>query len=670
MKISRQWLEDYVDLGALSDDQLSERLTEIGHAVESLERQGDDSIFDIEFTANRVDAMSHFGLARELAAATGRELRRPDPRIPEVKPRGEVQIFIDAPELCTRYTGLVLHGVNVQPSNPKVQRRLESVGLRPINNLVDASNYVMLALGHPLHAFDLQQIAEKTIRVRRGSKGETIKSLDGQLRRIDEQTCVIADGRRAVALGGVIGGANSEINEKTRDVLLECAHFVPAAIRRTAKRLDIKTDASYRFERGVDSGDTVLAITAAAELILSQAGGTLGDLVDVAAAPPRQQTIALREARLREASAGTVGIAFALELFRRLGMEVRQTEGGIEVTVPTYRNDLSEEDDLIEEALRFFGYNKIPAALPRVTTGDVRVDPAGQAEEEIRNLLVGCGLTEAITYSFIHPDHNRIFSGEEPIRITNALTENIASMRLSLFPGLLQAVAFNRGYGNRDGAIFEVGRTYHAGGDGVRERHVAAFVAFGAMTTHWGDPKRAADYFDVKGFIEAVARHYHVSLAFAPDHRTFFREGSIARSGQTPIAIAGLLSREVLQRFEIKGEVVAGEIDIDRLLAAVQPWTMQPVSRFPGKPMVLTFLHPPELQYAEVVERIRGFEVPYLQDIGIWDRFVAAGSGEVKTALGMWYQAMDRTLTEEEVSAIHRQVAARLAAALPVRVIN
>lgn len=669
MKISRQWLEDYVDLAGLGDAEISDRLTEIGHAVESVERHGDDTVFDVEFTSNRVDAMSHFGLARELAAATGRALRPPAPNIPELKQTGEVQIFIDAPELCTRYTGLVLHGVKVQPSEEKVQRRLDAVGLRPINNLVDATNYIMLALGHPIHAFDLSQIAQKTIRVRRGSRGETLKSLEGQLRRIDEQTCVIADAQRPLALGGIIGGANSEINENTRDVLLECAHFVPGVIRRTAKRLEIKTDASYRFERGVDPGDTVLAITAAAHLIL-QAGGERGDLVDLIALPPPQRAIPLRDSRLREASAGTVGIGFALELFRRLGMNVSLTPGGIQVTVPTYRGDLAEEDDLIEEAMRFFGYNNIPAALPRVSTGDVRIDPAGEAEERIRDILVGCGLTETVSYSFIHPDHNRRFSDEPPILITNALTENIASMRLSLFPGLLQAVAFNRGYGNRDGALFEVGRTYHADGQQVRERHVAAFVTFGTITTHWGDARRGTDYFDAKGYIEAVARQYHVELTFEPAERPFFRLGSVARSGETTIATAGVLARELLQRFDIKGDVVAGEIDIDRLIPSVRPWKMRPVSRFPGKPMVLSFLHPPELQYAEVVERIRAFEVPYLQDIGIWDRFVAAGSGEVKTALGMWYQAMDRTLTEEEVSAIHRQVAARLAAALPVRVIN
>jgi phenylalanyl-tRNA synthetase beta chain len=672
MKISREWLEDYVDLSGLSDKEIAARLTEIGHAVEATEKHGDDTVFEVEFTANRVDAMSHFGLARELAGATTRKLKPPAPPIPKDK-ASEVKIFIDAPDLCTRYTGLVIKGVKVQPSDKAIQRRLEAVGHKPINNLVDATNYIMLALGHPLHAFDLNDIAQKTIRVRRGTPSEKITTLDGVVRTLDGQTCVIADAERAVAIGGVIGGANSEIRATTRDVLLECAHFTPWSVRRTAKRLGIKTDASYRFERGVDPGDTVQSAAATADLIVRQVGATLGGLVDVVAEAPTQKTISLREARIREISAGVIGLDYASALFKRLGFEVREGPQLVGVTVPTFRQDLSEEDDLLEEVLRFFGYNEIPASLPRVSTGDVRIDPLRESEEQVRDLLVGSGVTEAITYSFIHPDHNSLFSDEQPIPVTNALTENIAAMRLSLFPGLLEAVKFNRGYENRDGAIFEVGRTYHWAGEGqVRERPVAAFVAFGNATTHWGDPKRLWDYFDARGFIETVANRYHVPLSFDSISRPWLKEGhaSVARSGETTVAIAGLLSRQVLQKFEIKGDVVAGEIDLERLLSRVEPWRMKPVSRYPGVPKVLAFLHPPELKYAEVLERIRAMEVPHLQEVGIWDRFVSEGSDEVKTALGMWYQAFDRSLTADEVTRIHQKVASELAAALPVRVIG
>ncbi|HEV8660736.1 MAG TPA: phenylalanine--tRNA ligase subunit beta, partial [Thermoanaerobaculia bacterium] len=457
MKLSRDWLNDYVDLSGLSDEELGMRFTEIGHAVESVERHGDDTVFDLEITTNRVDAMSHFGMARELSAALGRELR-PSPgasRLPLPEGEGSARIRIDVPEMCSRYTGLVIRGVNVRPSPPKVRQRLEAVGLRAINNIVDATNYVMLALSHPLHAFDLDKLAEKTIIVRRGNKGEKMKSLDGAMRDIDPNTVVIADARHAVALGGIIGGAESEISDSTRNILLECAWFDPGTVRRTARRIGIKTDASYRFERRVDPNDTVLAAQMTADMIM----GTAEAPIDVVAVKHEPQTLRLRASRLNEASGGVVGIGYALDLFRRLGFEAKQTSDGIDVAVPTYRGDIHEEMDLIEEVLRFFGYNKVPASLPRLTTGDARPNLIGEVEDEVRRILVGCGLSEVVNYSFIHPDYNALFSSERAIAMTNALTENVGAMRVTMLPGLLENVVYNRSYGTRDGALFEVGRT-------------------------------------------------------------------------------------------------------------------------------------------------------------------------------------------------------------------
>src|SRR5207253_1380437 len=253
MKFSRAWLQDYIDLGGLSDEDLGRRFTDIGHAVEAMERHGDDTVFDLEVTTNRVDAMSHRGMARELAAALGRVVAGFSPPNGNLKVAATPpQIRIDVPQMCHRYTALAIRGISIKPSPVKIARRLEAVGLRPINNVVDVTNYVMLALGHPLHAFDLDKLADATIIVRAGNRGEAIKNLDGEMRKIDSDTVVIADAKRAVALGGIIGGFDTEITQSTRNVLLECAWFDPSTIRRTARRLGIKTDASYRFERRVD----------------------------------------------------------------------------------------------------------------------------------------------------------------------------------------------------------------------------------------------------------------------------------------------------------------------------------------------------------------------------------------------------------------------------------
>jgi phenylalanyl-tRNA synthetase beta chain len=671
MKLSRQWLSDYVDLSGLSDEELVRRLTDIGHALEGMEKHGDDTVLDLEITTNRVDAMSHFGMARELSAALGRDLVAPASSRPAGKDAGAT-IRIDAPQMCRRYTGLVIRGVKIGRSPTLIQRRLEAVGLRPINNVVDATNYAMLALGHPLHGFDLDKVADATIVVRAGNRGEKIVSLDGQTRVIDPQTVVIADARRAVALGGIIGGADSEITNATRNVLLECAWFEPSVIRRTARRLGIKTDASYRFERGVDPNDTLAAAQLAAKLITEAAGGTAEAPIDVVAVETRPETVLLRTAKLSEASGGVIAISYAVELFRRMQFGVRQLPDGLEVTVPTYRRDIHEEMDLVEEVLRFYGLNNVPASLPRLKTGDVRREPGDVLEDELRQIVVGCGLTESISYSFIRPQYNAMFASEKPVSITNALSENVSSMRLSLLPGLLETVAFNRSYGTRDGALFEVGRTYHRHGESVQERGRLAIVMFGSIGTHWGDAKRAVDFFDVKGVIEQVGESLHVPLRFAPSEEEWLRSGKRAAASDRDRRVAsfGFLSSDILQTFGIKGEVVAAEIDVDALLQSIGAWTMQPVPRFPGVPMILAVTHAPDLQYQRLIETIRSFEVPYLHEVGLRDRFLPEGNNIVKTTLGMWYQAFDRSLTQEEVATLQQQLASRLVDALPVRLVS
>jgi phenylalanyl-tRNA synthetase beta chain len=674
MKFSRHWLNDYVDLSDLSDDQLGVRLTEIGHAVEATEQHGDDTVLDLEITTNRVDAMSHIGMARELAAALGRSATETLASPPAGSAASSPPtVKIDAPEMCTRYTALVIRNIAVKPSSPLVARRLEEVGLRPINNIVDVTNYVMLALGHPLHAFDLDRVSGQTIIVRRGKPGETVKSLDGEMRKIDADTIVIADAQRAVGLGGIIGGFESEITANTKNVLLECAWFDPSTIRRTARRLGLKTDASYRFERRVDPNDTLAVITEAARMIVESGGGVAEAPIDVVASVVKPKRIRLGTEKLHEASAGAVGIGYALDLFRRLGFNAEQVHDGLLVTVPTYRGDIFEEMDLIEEVLRFFGLNNVPAMLPRVTTGDVRREATDVAEDAIRDVLVGCGLSEVINYSFIRPEWNAIVSDEQPIAISNALSEAIAAMRLSLLPGMLDTVVFNRSYGTRDGALFEVGRTYHRDGEKIRERHRVAVVLYGSIGTFWGDAKRPVDFFDIKGIVEQIAAKMHVDVTFAASDQSWLRSGkrAIAWHGDRAIASVGFLAAEILHAFGIKGDVAVTDLDIEAMIASSNTeWTMAPVARFPGVPMILAVTHGRDLEYQRIVDAIRSFDVPYLHEVGLRDRFVPAESDDIiKTTLGMWYQAFDRSLTQDEIAAHHHQLATRLADLLPVKLL-
>jgi phenylalanyl-tRNA synthetase beta chain len=675
MKLSRDWLSDSIDLSDLSDDELVKRFTAIGHAVESMERHGDDTVYDLEITTNRVDAMSHLGMARELAAALGRELKSGTPALPPAVTSAftNVAIRIDAPQMCRRFSGLVIRGVEVKPSPAIIQRRLEAVGLRPINNIVDVTNYVMLALGHPMHAYDLDRLAGATIIVRAGLPGEKMKTLDGETRAVDAETVVIADAQHAVGLGGVMGGLESEITAATKNILLECAWFAPSVIRRTARRLGIKTDASYRFERGMDPNDTTISIDYAARMILDLAGGTRdSEIVDVVAAETAPKTIRLRARSLAAASGGVATIEFAHDLFRRLGFGATRNADDLEVTVPTYRVDIFEEMDLIEEVLRFFGYDRVPASLPRLTTGDARPYVVGDTEDEIRRILVGCGLTEAVNYSFIHPAHNPLFSDETPVAIANALNENIASMRLSMIPGLLETAVFNRSYGTRDGALFEVGRTYHREADGVREHHRIGIVMYGNAPAHWSDTaKRPIDFYDIKGVVEQIAAKLHVPLTYEAGGQAWLRSGkrAVARHGERVVASVGFIAPEVLQRFDLKGDVAAAEIDVMALLASRTDWKMTQVARYPGVPMIMAMTHARGLEYQRIIETIRGLNVPYLHEVGLRDRWTAEGD-EVKTTLGMWYQAFDRSLTQDEIAQAHQQLAARIAELLPVKLLT
>ncbi len=674
MKLSRGWLNDYIELSDLSDAQLGQRLTEIGHAIEAVESHDGDTVFDVEITTNRIDAMSHLGMARELAAALGRAVRNvPAPASSDAATTSDVTIRIDAPEMCRRYSALVIRGVKIGPSPAHVRKRLEAVGLRSINNVVDVTNYVMLALGHPLHAFDLDRVNDRTVIVRAGTAGEKLRTLDGEMRAVDAETVVIADGRGGTGLGGIMGGAESEIGDGTTSVMLECAWFTPAVIRRTARRLGMKTDASYRFERGADPNDTLQAIGMAASMIVELAGGIAEAPIDVIAVESKPNTLTLRSTRIAESSGNAVDTIYARELFNRLGFGVADVADGLAITVPTYRGDIFEETDLIEEVLRFFGYDNVPAILPRVTTGDARPNLVGEAEDRIRAILVGSGLNEVVNYSFINAAHNSIFSTEQPILITNALNENIAAMRLTMIPGMLETVGFNRSYGTRDGGMFEVGRTYHRAAEGVHERHRVAVVMYGTIGTHWGDPKRPVDFFDIKGIVEQLAEKFHVTLQYGVSDSSWLRkgQGAVAKAGNREIAHLGFLATDVLQRFGIKGDVAAAEIDTEALMGSVSDWKMSQVARFPGVPMVLGVMHGRELEYQRVIDTIDSLNVQYLQEVGLRDRFVPEGEDNaIKTTLGMWYQAFDRSLTQEEVAQIHQSLAQRVAELLPVRLIG
>jgi phenylalanyl-tRNA synthetase beta chain len=676
MKISRDWLQDFIDLEGISDASLAGTLTSIGHAVEAIEEHDGDTVLEIEFTANRLDAMSHRGVARELSAALGRPLddgvraARPlAPGRPAPSEAGETEaipITIDAPAMCSRYTGTLIRGVAIAPSEGRIRKRLEAVGLRPINNIVDITNYVMLETGHPLHAFDLDRLEGGEIIVRAAREGEILETLDGVERKLEKGDVVIADRARAVALGGVIGGANSEITDATTNVLLECAHFDPVTIRLTARRLGISTDASYRFERGVDPDDSDEVSLIAARMIAEIAGGRVEGMTDVVATAVERLRVTLRKARLDLFSASTISLEEAAAFLDALGMEVERRPEALEVVVPSWRGDIEGEIDLVEEVLRLYGYDRIPSSLPRVSTGDVHREEARDLGERVRDLMHGFGLAEVISYSFIHPEESAAASEETPVPVVNALTENISVMRTSIIPGLLQILERNASYGTRDGGIFEVGRTYHGGGGEVfDERETLAFVLFGSP-----DPaaKRPADYLDAKGIVEELASRLKTPVEFRRSDRPWIKEGQgaevIAR-GEVA-GVVGVVRTELLRSRGYRGSAIGGELRLSPFSGSRAGWKMTPVSKYPGVPMVAAFVHAPELPWEELQRKAMSFDTPHLREVGLWDRFQPEESDAIKTTLAMWYQSEERSLTQEEIAQVHQELTRKITEALPV----
>ncbi|MDX1582389.1 MAG: phenylalanine--tRNA ligase subunit beta, partial [Thermoanaerobaculia bacterium] len=648
----------------VDDASLADALTSIGHAVEGSEEIDGDIVLEIEFTANRLDAMSHMGLARELSAALDRPLAEVGTEL-EINTLSALPVSIENPDMCSRYVATLIRNVEVGPSDERTRKRLEAVGQRPINNIVDITNYVMLATGHPLHAFDYDRLAGGEIVVRAARKDEELETLDEVERTLNPSDCVIADRDRAVALGGVIGGANSEIDQSTRHVLLECAHFDPVTIRRTAKRMGISTDASYRFERSVDPGDAAFVSRMAAEMIGVSGSAKIEGMKDVVAREIHPLSIILRKERLDLFSSSTIPFDEAERILDRLGMEITAREELLEVVVPTWRSDITDEIDLIEEVLRIHGYGRIPSSLPRLSTGDVHREEGRDLGEAVRDVMRGFGLTEVITYSFLDPEENRRASEEEPPPLTNALTRNISVMRSSVIPGLLQVLERNVSYGTRDGGIFEVGRTYHLADGKLEERDVVSFLLYGTIDA---TSKREVDYLDVKGVVEELGERFRTDLRFRAGARPWSKEehGAEVELDGSVVGFVGVVEPELVRARGYRGTVVAGEISLEPLRGAEEGWRMTPVSRFPGVPMVLALMHDAELAYEDLEKEIESLEVANLREVGLWDRFQPKESDRIKTTLAMWYQADERSLTQEEVTEEHEKLSKEIIERLPV----
>jgi phenylalanyl-tRNA synthetase beta chain len=670
MKFSDAWLREYV---AVEEDppSVGARLTAAGLPLDGLEGTGERAVYDIDVFPNRPDCMSHLGIAREYAALTGAPLRRPSP--PPVSGGGPTAraaaVVIEAPELCARYAARCVLGVRIAPSPDWLRHRLESVGVRPISNVVDATNFVLWELGHPLHPFDLDRLEERRIVVRRARSGETLRTLDGVERRLTPEMLVIADARRPVALAGVMGGESTGIGEATRDLLLESAWFDPITVRRTSRLLGLRTDASHRFERGADPEGVMAALDRAAALIAEIAGGRVTDPpLDVRPGREAPRTVRLRPDRVRALLGTAADAAVLREALERREFRIEAEEGGaLQVRVPSFRRDVACEADLIEEVARHRGYDAIPSALPLLDTAPRGRGPLDAAQEAARRAFQAAGLCEAINYAMADPGECRPFSAAEAPALENPLQSQAGHLRTSLLPGLLRNVAHNLNHGLPGVHLFEFGAVFARAGGAPLESPRAGFVLCGrAPHGHWSASRRDADLYDARGVVELLA-----DLLAPADPILIGEDAPPAEPGRAlrlridgrEAGWLGTLAPAVTARFGIERPVHAGELDLGILAAARGgPRRYSPLARHPAARRDLALVVGRRASFASIAAVVRRSSPLPVTEVTPFDRYGGPGvpEGMVSLAIQIVFQDPERTLTAEEVQRAQEAIVAAL----------
>ena len=653
-------------------DEIGRRLTAAGLPLDGIERRDPADprsvVYDLDVFTNRPDCMNHFGVARELAALYDLALRPPSGRVPRggLATTLAARVEVETPALCPRYAARAVLGVSVGPSPAWMKDRLEAIGQRSINNVVDATNYVLWEMGQPLHPFDRDRLEDRRIIVRTARPGEMLITLDGEERRLQPEMLVIADARAPVALAGVMGGRASEIGPQTKNVLLESAWFDPVSVRRTSKALGLHTDASHRFERGADPQATVAALDRAAALIAEVAGGQVTDPpIDVQARPEPERVATLRPARTavllgrapsEEAMRGTLG---------RLGFAVDAADPARwSVRVPSFRRDVTREVDLIEEIARHTGYDAIPSSLPRLHDPEGGRNAETRGVDDVRAALLGAGLTEAINFVMSNRDECLLLEPRtQPVAIDNPLSSAAASLRTTLLPGLLRNAAHNLNRGAAGCHLFEIGRVFEPAAGRPAERLRAAGLVTGrAILSHWSLGRREVDLYDARGAVELLLERLEwTHLRFSSDRIPADAPlaGPRVIAGSAEAGGLGEVRIDLRRRFEIERPVFAFEIDLD-LCGRDRPGERRfaGLPRFPAVRRDLALVVGDTVTVNDVEEAIRGASGLPIAGLQVFDRYRGEGvpPGHASVALQIVFQHPERTLEADEVQAAQETI--------------
>ena len=690
MKVLYNWLKEFVELTATPED-LRARLSLSGTAIDSLEDSVAGPLLDAEVTANRPDCLGHYGIAREAAAIYRTDLKTLHPKLTESKERVEnaIRVDIEAPEMCGRFTARVIRNVKVQPSPDWLRQRLEAIGQNSINNVVDVTNYAMFELGHPLHAYDYDKITGHRIVARRARAGEKLRTLDGVERKLSADMSVIADDAHALGVGGVMGGAESEIGFATRNILIECAWFNPVSVRRASKSLGLRTEASYRFERGADPEMAELASRRAAELIQQTGGGELlAGVVDVYPGRAPEKKIELARKELLRVMGADVPDRDIEEILSALGFHPvrvdtnRGSAGSLmavwECRQPSWRSDVSRGIDLVEEVARHYGYDKFPPRLPPAKFPARRL-PHANALDQLRECVLALGYQEIVEIPIVDSARDEIFrpAGVSPATIGNPLAEDANVMRSSGIVSMVRALEWNLNHSQRNLRLFEIGKRYELKNGDPVETPVLTLGATGlAREKSLYEAAREFSLADWKGDLDAVgklaegfswaagapewlAAGQSAEIRISPAH-------SAGTSAAEPIGLAGQLSHRVADSLKLRQEIFLAELSLDPLLEGIEAaraaLRFQPLPRFPAVERDFSFLLPDGVTFAQVKTALQDLKIPELQSVEAADLFRGGQvpAGKHSLMVRVVFQSPSATLTDAQLADFSSRIVAAL----------
>lgn len=675
MKIPYDWLKEIVDVNE-PVQKVAEALSMSGTEVSSLT----DSVIEVDILPNRGDCLSIRGVAREVCAALDKKMK---PQKTGLKESGEdalkaASVEVQAPDLCPRYMARVIKGINVGDSPAWMQKRLLDAGVRPINNIVDITNYVMIETGQPLHAFDLNMLDGRKVVVRKARAGEKIVTLDGAERQLSADDLVIADSNKAVAVAGVMGAGNSEIGLGTKDILLESAFFSPVSVNRTSKNLKIRTEASVRFERGADFEGVRSSLDRAAALIAELSGGSvLKGAIDVVSGARKPAVLKLRLDRIAKVLGAEIPKPKVLSILANLGFALKDSGAEIEVTVPSWRAaDIEREIDLIEELARLWGFGNIAETFTYVRTEsaeDDKVLSAQNKERLLKQRLASLGFSEAKTYSMAGP---ALFKKagidiSSAVRIANPLIEDMTHLRTSIIPGLLEAAQYNLRHGAFDVALFETGTVFGKKDSGTKEKQVAGGLLYGSVFKGIIEKDRIReDFYFLKGIVDDIFDLYgSCCVEYMPttDHKISTGLGAEIFCKGEKIGFVGTVRQDIAAEFDMTRPVYVFEINMD-YLNSVQPDASKDLdlARFPAVRRDIAMYVPSGLTHREIEERIMTDGGSLVEAVELFDRY--AGKDRTSLAYSVVYRSKDKTLTDEEVNFAHEKILSSLESGLKVEI--